>query len=109
MKKHLLNHIHKPNWFWVENFTEKNETIKNTDFDANTTFYEKWSNVYFVRNQSDVSASALERNIKLNAAITYDEIVNVLHHKVATIVLLYLSVGSSRLFLKTLEEKKSNW
>lgn len=106
MKKHLLNHVHKPNWFWVENFHgEKMKQLKNTDFDANTTFYEKWPSVYFVRNQTEVSSNAIERNIKLNAAVTYDEIVKRFAPQGSDCLALF--VGEfSRLFLKTLEEEK---
>lgn len=100
--KRLKHHIHKPNWFWVENFHgEEMKTLNHNDFKLNTTFYEKWSDLYFVDTKSSNNTSTF----KLTVPITYHQIVSKFGPQGSDCKALFVSTFSSA-FYKELEKQK---
>ena len=73
---HVNHNIHKPNWFWVENFHgEKMKELTYANFNACTTFFIQWDeDIKIVKSENDLTNPS-EHKITVSHESTYDDIV----------------------------------
>lgn len=100
--KRLKHNVHKPNWFWVENFHgEKMKTLNHDDFNSDTTFYEKWSDLYFTNDK----VIGTQHTVSVTVPQTYNGIVEKFGPQGSDCKSLFVSAFSSALYKELGKQK----